>query len=80
MYHVITSLPNQQSYSTLSDVTTPYSKGTTINDLGEGPEEIEKKNFGGHSPGKRTEFFFGDPPNEFFFSFCTMPPPQMING
>ncbi len=27
-------------------------KGTTINDLGVGPEEIEKKNFGGPSPGK----------------------------
>ncbi len=28
-------------------------KGTTINDLGMGPEEIEKKNFGGSSPGKK---------------------------
>ncbi len=27
-------------------------KGTTSNDLGVGPEEIEKKNFGGPSPGK----------------------------
>ena len=40
----------------------PPHKGTTINDLGRGPEEIEKKNseallqgkinFEGHSPGK----------------------------
>ena len=27
-------------------------KGTTIIDLGVGPEEIEKKKFGGPSPGK----------------------------
>ena len=29
-----------------------HAKGMTINDLGVGPKEIEKKKFGGPSPGK----------------------------
>ncbi len=62
------------------------SKGTTINDLGVGPEEIEKKMFEGARPGKNKfqkalnfkRHCRGK--NKFIFDFSSAPPPQIING
>ncbi len=44
--------PSNQSYSLIPVTTNLSYKGTTINELGVGLEEIDKKKYGGPSPGK----------------------------
>ncbi len=47
-----------------------HAKGMTINDLGVRPEEIEKKIFGGPSPGKKNFEKHSAGKNKFWEALC----------